>query len=68
MVTVKEVENFVFDVLGDFVDPKRDVMIQEARNEIRVIVIRTCGIPKDVIRDEWNRNIRPEFENVNLYL
>ena len=69
MLTEKQVEQFCFDVLGDFIDPKRDIMINEVRGEFRVMVIRTCGIPKDIIRDEWNRNAQgTEFEQVSLFL
>lgn len=69
MLTKESVENFCFDVLGDFVDPNEDIRIQEVRGEFRVIVIRTRGIPTDIIRDEWNRNAKgTEFEKVSLYL
>jgi hypothetical protein len=69
MLTRESVENFCFDVLGDFIDPKTHVMIEQVRGEFRVIVIRTRGIPKDIIRDEWNRNAKgTEFEKVSLYL
>ena len=69
MLNRESVENFSFDVLGDFIDPNSDVMIQEVRGEFRVIVIRTRGIPADMIRDEWNRNAKgTEFEKVSLYL
>ena len=69
MLTEKEVEQFCFDVLGDFVDPKDDIMIDEVRGEFRVIVRRTRGIPTDIIRDEWNRNAKgTEFEKVSLWM
>ncbi len=69
MLTKESVENFCFDVLGDFVDPKEDIRIQEVRGEFRVLVIRTRGIPTDIIRDEWNRNAKgTDFEKVSLYL
>ena len=69
MLTEKEVEQFCFDVLGDFVDPKEDIRIQEVRGEFRVLVIRTHGIPTDIIRDEWNRNAKgTEFEKVSLWM
>lgn len=69
MLTKESVENFCFDILGDFVDPKEDIRIQEVRGEFRVIVIRTRGIPTDIIRDEWNRNAKDtDFEKVSLYL
>jgi hypothetical protein len=69
MLTRESVENFCFDVLGDFIDPNTDIMIEQVRGEFRVIVIRTRGIPKDIIRDEWNRNAKgTEFEKVSLYL
>lgn len=69
MLTKESVENFCFDVLGDFIDPNSDIMIEQVRGEFRVIVIRTRGIPKDIIRDEWNRNAKgTEFEKVSLYL
>ena len=51
MLTRESVENFCFDVLGDFINPKEDIMIQEVRGEFRVLVIRTHGIPMDIIRD-----------------
>ncbi len=69
MLTTEEIKNFCFDVLGDFIDPKTDIMIQEVRGSFRVMVIRTRGIPKEVIRDEWNRNAQgSDFEQVSLYL
>ena len=69
MLTEKQVENFCFDVLGDFIDPKEDIRIQEVRGEFRVLVIRTRGIPTDIIRDEWNRNTKgTEFEKVSLWM
>ena len=44
-------------------------MIQEVRGEFRVLVIRTRGIPMDIIRDEWNRNAKgTEFEKVSLFM
>jgi hypothetical protein len=69
MLTKESVENFCFDVLGDFINHKADVMIEQVRGEFRVIVIRTRGIPTDLIRDEWNRNAKgTDFEKVSLYL
>jgi hypothetical protein len=69
MLNKESVENFCFDVLGDFIDPKEDIRIQEVRGEFRVLVIRTRGIPTDLIRDEWNRNAKgTDFEKVSLYL
>ena len=69
MLTRENVENFCFDVLGDFINPKEDIMIQEVRGEFRVLVIRTRGIPMDIIRDEWNRNAKgTEFEKVSLFM
>ena len=69
MLTRENVENFCFDVLGDFINPKEDIMIQEARGEFRVLVIRTRGIPMDIIRNEWNRNAKgTEFEKVSLFM
>ena len=69
MLTRENVENFCFDVLGDFINPKEDIMIQEVRGEFRVLVIRTRGIPMDIIRDEWNRNVKgTEFEKVSLFM
>ena len=69
MLTRESVENFCFDVLGDFINTKEDIMIQEVRGEFRVLVIRTRGIPMDIIRDEWNRNAKgTEFEKVSLFM
>jgi hypothetical protein len=69
MLNRESVENFCFDVLGDFIDPKADIEIEQVRGEFRVFVLRTRGIPKDIIRDEWNRNAKgTEFEKVSLYL
>ena len=69
MLTEKQVEQFCFDVLGDFVDPKDDIMIDEVRGEFRVIVRRTRGIPTGIIRYEWNRNAKgTEFEKVSLWM
>ena len=69
MLNEKQVEQFCFDVLGDFVYPENDIIIQEVRGGYRVIVTRLRGAPADVIRDTWNRNAKgTEFEKVSLYL
>jgi hypothetical protein len=69
MLNKESVENFCFDVLGDFIDPKADIEVEQVRGEFRVLVLRTRGIPKDIIRDEWNRNAKgTDFEKVSLYL
>ena len=71
MLEMETVEKFCFDVLGDFIDPNEDIMIQKVRGEYRVMVLRTRGIPKEIIRDEWNTNIKGtplENEPVSLYL
>ena len=70
MLTRESVENFCFDVLGDFINTKEvDIIIQEVRGEFRVLVIRTHRIPMDIIRDEWNRNAKgTEFEKVSLFM
>ena len=69
MADKKKLEQFCFDVLGDFINPKEDIMIQEARGNFRVMVIRTRGFHKEVIRDTWNREVKgTEFEQVSLYL
>lgn len=69
MLTKESVEQFCFDVLGDFIYPENDVIIQEVRGGFRVMVVRLRGVPTDVLRDTWNRNAEgTEFENVSLYL
>ena len=69
MLTEKQVEQFCFDVLGDFINPKEDIMIQEVRGNFRVMITRTRGFHKEVLREEWNRNVEgTEFENVALYI
>lgn len=69
MLTREQVEQFCFDVLGDFINPKADIMIQEVRGQFRVILVRTRGIPNDIIRDEWNNNAAgTEFEKVSLFM
>ena len=69
MLTEKQVEQFCFDVLGDFVYPENDVIIQEVRGGYRVILTRLRGVPAEVIRDEWNRNAKgTEFEKVALFM
>ena len=70
-MTLKNVEDFCFDVLGDFVDPKRDIRIDQDRNgNFRVIVFRTCGVPNSMFRLDWDRAVeeQPEFKEVSLYL
>lgn len=69
MLTEKEVRDFCFDVLGDMIDPKKDIMIQEVRGEFRVIVLRTHGLPASVIRDEWDQFTKgTKFEKVALFM
>jgi hypothetical protein len=71
MLEMETVKRFCFEILGDFVDPENDILIEKVRNEFRVIVLRTRGIPKEIIRDEWNTNIvgsALESEPVSLYL
>jgi hypothetical protein len=65
MLTKESVEQFCFDVLGDFIYPELDCIIDPNR----VIVTRLRGVPAEVLRDTWNRNAEgTEFENVSLYL
>lgn len=71
MLEIETIKKFCFEVLGDFVDPEEDILIEKARNEFRVIVLRTRGVPKEIIRDDWNTNIigsALESEPVSLYL
>lgn len=69
MLTREQVEQFCFDVLGDFIYPENDIIIQEVRGGFRVIVTRLRGVPAEVLRDTWNRNAEgTEFENVSLYM
>ena len=69
MVNYESVKNFCFDVLGDFVNPS-NIDIGERADKFNVIVLRTGGISKDMIRDEWQQQIAgTEFEGkVTLYL
>jgi hypothetical protein len=69
MVNYESVKNFCFDVLGDFINPS-NIDIEERAGKFNVIVLRTGGIPKDVIRDEWQQQIAgTEFEGkATLYL
>lgn len=69
MVNYESVKNFCFDVLGDFINPS-NIDIEERAGKFNVIVLRTGGIPKDVIRDEWRQQIAgTEFEGkATLYL
>ena len=70
-MTLKDVEHFCFDVLGDFVDPKRDIRIdQDRKGNYRVLILRMCGVPKNIIIGDWDRAVedQPEFKQVSLYL
>jgi hypothetical protein len=70
MLNCDAVKNFCFDVLGDLVSPS-SIEVSQARNgKFNVIVLRTGGVPKEVIRDDWNRQITgTEFEGqVVLYM
>ncbi len=70
MMNYEAVKNFCFDVLGDLVSPSF-IEVSQARNgKFNVIVLRTGGVPKEVIRDDWNRQIAgTEFAGqVVLYL
>lgn len=69
MLNREQVEQFCFDVLGDFISPEDDIIIQEVRGEFRVIVTRLRGIPAEVLRDTWNRNAEgTDFEKVSLFM
>ena len=69
-MTLQELKDFVFDVLGDFVDPAGIKYIPVAGGKTAVVVLRTGGVPKDIIRDEWKRNTdgNPDFDQIRLYL
>ena len=56
MLNYESIKNFCFDVLGDFVNPS-NIEIEERAGKFNVMVLRTGGIPKDVIRDEWKQQI-----------
>ena len=65
MADKKKLEQFCFDVLGDFIYPELDCIIDSNR----VIVTRLRGVPAEVIRDTWDREVKgTEFEQVSLYL
>lgn len=69
MLTREQVEQFCFDVLGDFIYPENDIIIQEVRGGFRVIVTCLRGAPAEIIRDTWNKNAEgTDFEKVSLYM
>lgn len=69
MLNREQVEQFCFDVLGDFIYPENDIIIQEVRGGFRVIVTRLRGVPAEVLRDTWNNNAAgTEFEKVSLFM
>lgn len=71
MPTRQEIENLVFEVLGDFVDPKKDVEIDELRNgSFRIIVLRSYGVPKEIFWEDWKRATEGKegFDKVNLFV
>lgn len=69
MLTIENVKSFCFDTLGDLVNPKNIEVEQTRSGKIQVIVLRTGGVPKEVIRDDWNRAAKgTELESVALFL
>ena len=66
----ESIKNFCFEVLGDFVNPECDIEIEQQRNgKFVVMVLRSRGIPKQVLWDEWSRAAAgTEFENVTLFV
>ena len=57
-------EDFCFDVLGDFVNPNSIEIMGD-----KVIVLRHGDVPAEIIRDEWNRRVQgTEFENIWLFI
>ena len=69
-MTLQELKDFVFDVLGDFVDPKNIDYMRLAGGKTAVVVLRTGDVPKELIRDEWKRHTEgnPNFAQIDLYL
>ena len=64
MYTEQELKDFVFDTLGDFVNPNSDILI----DKYGVIILRNHGIPKEVFFDEWKTKVKgTKFESVALY-
>ena len=66
MITREELTNFVFDILGDHVSPK-DIEIIENHSELSVVILRR-SVPKELIFDDWRRNvIGTKFESIALF-
>jgi hypothetical protein len=57
MINYESVKNFVFDVLGDFVNPS-NIEIEESRTgKFNIIILRTGSVPKELIRGEWKQQV-----------
>ena len=71
MPTRQEIEDLVFEVLGDLVNPEKDVEIDELRNgSFRIIVLRNYGIPREMFWEDWKRAIEGKegFDKVSLFV
>jgi hypothetical protein len=70
MLTKENIEQFCFDVLGDFM-PERAYEITEMHGKPVVIVLYKGLVqaPKEIIFDEWNRaKAGTDFEEVSLFM
>lgn len=66
----QRLKEFVFDVVGDMVDPSNTRIAPDRRTGgWRVIVLNPGNVPPEMIRDEWDAQTRgTEFENVPLFI
>jgi len=68
----KELEEIIFDSLGDLIPPEEIVIQKIGGGKIAVIIPRTYGIPKQMFYDEWKHAVEgTEYENdknVDLYV
>lgn len=62
-------EMFCFDVLGDFINPENIQVGQDRKGNWRVVVVRSWGLNKEFIWDEWKRQTAgTPWDGIPLYL
>ena len=66
-ITIDEVKDFAFDVIGDMVDPKNITVIADDKKI--VVLVGRSFIPRELIFDEWETKTKgTRFENVPVYV
>ncbi len=71
MLTMEQVKNFAFDVLGDFMPTNAYEVEQDRRGRFQIFVTRPklMAAPKEVVQEDFARaKAGTEFENVSLFI